>query len=60
MNLSFREWGDVFPNASCVTALVDRLTHHADICLIEGETYRKREAGEAQKGPRRRRRATAS
>jgi len=43
-NLAFSDWPAIFPNASCVTALVDRLTHHADIALIEGESYRLREA----------------
>jgi DNA replication protein DnaC len=45
-NLAFSDWPSVFPNASCVTALIDRLTHHADVCLIEGESYRHREAEE--------------
>jgi DNA replication protein DnaC len=48
-NLAFKDWPSVFPNATCVTALVDRLTHHADICLIEGQSYRLREAEEARK-----------
>ena len=48
-NLAFSDWPTVFPNATCVTALVDRLTHHADIVLIEGESYRKREAEAARK-----------
>lgn len=43
-NLAFSDWPTIFPNASCVTALIDRLTHHADIALIEGESYRRREA----------------
>ena len=43
-NLAFKDWPTIFPNASCVTALIDRLTHHADICLIEGQSYRRREA----------------
>jgi DNA replication protein DnaC len=30
-------------------ALIDRLTHHAEIITIEGESYRKREAEQAQK-----------
>jgi len=51
-NLAFSDWPTVFPNATCVTALVDRLTHHADIVLIEGESYRKREAEEARKARR--------
>ncbi len=48
-NLVFTEWPTIFPGASCVTALIDRLTHHADICLIEGESYRTREADERAK-----------
>ena len=43
-NLAFQDWPTIFPNASCVTALIDRLTHHADIGLIEGHSYRRREA----------------
>ena len=45
-NLAFADWPTVFPNASCVTALIDRLTHHADIIAIKGESYRRREAQE--------------
>ena len=46
-NKPFAEWGEVFPNASCVVTLVDRLTHHAEIAVIEGESYRRKEAKEA-------------
>ena len=28
----------IFPNAACVTALIDRLTHHAEIIPIVGES----------------------
>jgi DNA replication protein DnaC len=48
-NLVFKEWPTVFPNASCAVALVDRLTHHAEIIRIEGESYRHREAELTQK-----------
>ena len=48
-NLLFKQWDTVFPNASCAVALVDRLTHHAEIIPIEGESYRKREAELTQK-----------
>jgi DNA replication protein DnaC len=51
-NLAFSSWPDIFPNASCVTALIDRLTHHADICLIEGDSYRHREAEESRSARR--------
>ena len=30
-NLAFSDWPTIFPNASCVTALIDRLTHHAEM-----------------------------
>lgn len=43
-NLAFSDWPTVFPNATCVTALIDRVIHHADIIAIEGESYRLREA----------------
>lgn len=48
-NLAFKQWDTVFPNAACAVALIDRLTHHAEIVSIEGESYRKREAELAQK-----------
>ena len=48
-NLPFKHWDTVFPNAACAVALIDRLTHHAEIITIEGESYRKREAEQSQK-----------
>jgi len=51
-NLAFKEWGTIFPNAAGVTALLDRLTHHAEIIPITGESYRRREAEAAQKARR--------
>lgn len=48
-NLAFSAWNTVFPNAACATALIDRLTHHAEIIAIEGESYRRREAEEHKK-----------
>jgi DNA replication protein DnaC len=43
-NLLFRDWHTIFPNATCATALIDRVVHHADVISIEGESYRAREA----------------
>jgi len=43
-NKAFKDWNTVFPNATCIAALLDRLTHHADITLIEGTSYRVRES----------------
>jgi DNA replication protein DnaC len=45
-NRPFAEWREVFPNATCVVSLVDRLVHHAEILAIEGESYRLKEAHE--------------
>jgi len=46
-NLAFSEWPSIFPNATCATALIDRIIHHAEIITIEGESYRLREAKDA-------------
>ncbi|MGH9365174.1 MAG: IS21-like element helper ATPase IstB [Thermoanaerobaculia bacterium] len=43
-NRAFKEWNQVFPNATCITTLLDRLTHHADVTKIEGDSYRVRES----------------
>jgi DNA replication protein DnaC len=43
-NLLFRDWPTIFPNATCATALIDRVVHHADVIPIEGKSYRLREA----------------
>lgn len=54
-NLAFSAWLTIFPNATCATALIDRVVHHADVIAIEGESYRAREA-ELQAKERRSRR----
>jgi len=45
-NKPFSEWGEVFPNAACVVSLVDHLIHHSEIIVLEGESYRMKEAKE--------------
>lgn len=45
-NRPFGEWGQVFPGAACVVALIDRLLHHVKIIAIEGNSYRLKEAEE--------------
>jgi DNA replication protein DnaC len=47
-NRPFAEWGEVFPNASCVVALVDRLIHRAEVIPIQAESYRLKEAKERE------------
>lgn len=48
-NLAFKDWPDVLPNATCTVALVDRLTHRADIIHIKGDSWRQKESKERQK-----------
>ncbi len=52
-NLAFLDWNSVFPNATSIATLLDKLTHHADVTLIDGESYRvhesRRDAAERRK-----------
>jgi DNA replication protein DnaC len=43
-NLAFEDWPTIFPNATCATALIDRVIHHADVLGIRGQSYRLRQA----------------
>jgi DNA replication protein DnaC len=43
-NKPFAQWSEVFPNATCVVTLVDRLVHRSEIVRIDGESYRLKEA----------------
>jgi DNA replication protein DnaC len=43
-NRAFKDWDSVFPNAACIATLLDRLTHHADVTVVEGQSYRVRES----------------
>lgn len=43
-NKPFADWHEIFPNASSVVTLIDRLTHQAEIIQIEGESYRLKES----------------
>lgn len=45
-NKPFAEWGEVFPNATCVVTLVDRLVHRCEVVAIEGGSYRLKESKE--------------
>jgi DNA replication protein DnaC len=40
-NRAFKKWPEIFNNDTTLTsALLDRLLHHADVCLIEGPSFR--------------------
>ena len=45
-NKPFAEWSEVFPSATSVVTLVDRLVHRCEVVTIEAESYRLREAKE--------------
>jgi DNA replication protein DnaC len=43
-NLPFGEWGQVFQTERLAVALLDRITHHAHILEMNGESYRLKSA----------------
>jgi DNA replication protein DnaC len=59
-NRSFTDWHEVFPNATCIVSLVDRLVHHAEIIGLEGKSYRHKEAQERAAARAAKRRRTKS
>jgi DNA replication protein DnaC len=44
MTKSFPEWRDVFPNASSVVSIIDRLVHHSKIVTLDGPSFRLKES----------------
>jgi DNA replication protein DnaC len=45
-NSVFGDWGAVFPAATCVTTIVDRLVHHSIVTAIDADSWRLKEARE--------------
>ncbi len=43
-NLAFKDWHKIFPGAPCITAMIDRLTHLAEIVKISGDSFRVKES----------------
>jgi len=43
-NLSFKQWGTVFPGAACVVALVDRFAQHCHVVDIDADSWRQKNA----------------
>ena len=43
-NLPFKQWGTVFPGASCVGALVDRFAQHCHVIDIDAPSWRQKTA----------------
>jgi len=57
-NKSFADWSEMFPNAACVVALIDRLVHNAEIIAIKGKSYRLKEAQERAEQRTKKRKST--
>ena len=45
-NKPFADWAEVFPNATTVVTIVDRLVHRCELVTIEGSSYRLKESKE--------------
>ena len=41
-NLSYKQWGTVFPGAACVAALVDRFVQHCHVIDIDADSWRQK------------------
>jgi DNA replication protein DnaC len=48
-NLEFSRWTEVFGDVTLTSALLDRLTHHAQILIFQGESYRFNQSKERLK-----------
>lgn len=58
-NRPFSSWTEVFPNATVVSVLAERLTHHAELVIFEGDSWRPR-VGQQEREERARQRAERS
>jgi DNA replication protein DnaC len=45
-NNAFKDWDQIFPAAACLTAMIDRLSHHCHIVTIQGNSFRHKESFE--------------
>lgn len=43
-NLSYKQWGSVFKDASCLGALIDRFAQHCHTIDIDGDSWRQTDA----------------
>lgn len=57
-NLEFGRWTEVIGDETMAAALIDRLTHHAHILLVDGESYRFRESLKRAKQEKKKRKAS--
>ena len=52
-HFSFEEWGRFLPEHTTAVSLLDRLLHHAVVCVTDGERFRMREARQPLRFPQR-------
>ena len=54
-NLAFKQWGSVFQDASCLSALIDRFAQHCHVIDIDAESWRDKSSlrHKRKKSPRR-------
>jgi DNA replication protein DnaC len=46
-NRAFKDWGQIFDvDNTLATAMIDRLMHHGEAILIQGDSYRTREGSQ--------------
>jgi DNA replication protein DnaC len=43
-NWAFEQWTNFLPDATTATAILDRLLHHCEVVVLDGQSYRLREA----------------
>ena len=48
-NLEFSKWGGIFTDDQMAAAMIDRLAHHGQLIVFEGESYRLKHALMRQK-----------
>jgi len=45
-NKTFSAWAEIFGDAVAVAAMVDRLVHHAEVIILQGDSYRLKDRGQ--------------
>ena len=49
-NLAYKQWGGVFRDASCLSALIDRFAQHCHVIDIDADSWRQKSSLRRQKG----------
>lgn len=43
-NWAFEQWTNFLPDITAASAILDRLLHHCEVLVLNGDSYRLREA----------------